>query len=117
MDKEPKLKDLMNLLAPIADQYRMIAVQLNIEDDSIPGVHYSAPAINNLESILRYWHNNGNGIGSPVKWKTIIEAVESRAINNFKVADKIREFLQKEDTCMKYLSGIMKYNIKNYKCA
>ena len=96
MDKEPKLKDLMNLLAP----NRQIEVQLiDDDDDYVPDVKYSASAINNLQSILTYWHNNyGNSINSPVKWKTIIEAVEFEVIKNFKVADKIREFLQSEDT-------------------
>ena len=105
--KEPQLRHLLELLSPIANEYKTIAVQLNITG-YIPGVNDLDSPINNLISVLRQWYANGNSpeMNSPVKWKTIVDVIERRPIQNFELAEDIRKFLQKEDIYKLYMGNL-----------
>ena len=48
-----------------------------------------------LRLTLEYWLNNGNrpDINSPVTWNNIITVIEGPVIQNYQIAQQIREFI------------------------
>ena len=91
----PRLRDLCTLLAPIAPQYYAIGTALKVPMDTL-GLVYSPDAYqDNLKCTLEWWLNNGDKptINSPVTWDNIISVVESPAVQNYEVAQRIRQFV------------------------
>ena len=88
----PHLADLCNLLAPIAPQYSAIGTALKVPMDAL-GLVYSPD--DNLRRTLQWWLNNGNSpdINSPVTWNNIISVVEGPVVQNYEVAQEIRQFV------------------------
>ena len=49
----------------------------------------------NLAHMFEWWLNNGEKVGSPVTWNTIITNIfESSGIKNYEIEKKVKEFVE-----------------------
>ena len=82
-------------MAPIAPQYSAIGTALRVPM-SILGLHpFPDYHENNLRRTLEWWLNNGDrpDINSPVTWDNIISVIEGPVVQNYQIAQKMREFI------------------------
>ena len=81
----------MELLAQNANEYKKLALALDVDDGFVEGLKSSDDDIVNLDKIIRRWIQTRC---SPVTWNTIIEAVESVIFGkNLDLGEKIRTWL------------------------
>ena len=94
LDTKPELRDLIDLLAPLAPQYLAVGIRLKVPMGDITGL-YHLPRFNQQDLIttLEWWIENGDKFGSPVSWDTIITAIDSDIIGNYEVVKKVKDFI------------------------
>ena len=66
-----ELRDLVDLLAPLAPQYHAVGVCLNVPMDEFVPIDLPQFYRKNLVTTLEWWMKNGDKVGSPVSWDTI----------------------------------------------
>ena len=80
----------MNILAKIAHQYDLIGTALKVPDLGLhPLPQYYKE---NLKQTLQWWLNNGDSVGSPVTWDNIINAIGGPIVENYHIAEEMRQF-------------------------
>ena len=94
LDTKPELRDLVDLLAPLAPKYLAVGIRLKVPMNDIAGL-YHLPHFNreDLITTLEWWMKNGDKVGSPVSWDTIITAIDSDIIGNYEVVKKVKDFI------------------------
>ena len=98
LDKKPNKGHIVELLARNAHQYKTFATKLGIDGGFVMGL--SGDNIEKLDDIIDRWMSTRS---SPVSWHTIIEAVESDTLgNNVELADKIRNWLERDENFSYY---------------
>ena len=92
---KPELRDLVDILAPLAPQYHAIGVRLNVPMNELGLIDLPLPQLyqKNLITTLEWWMKNGDRVGSPVSWDTIITAIDSDIISNYEVVKKVKRFI------------------------
>ena len=94
---KPHLCDLCTLLASIAPKYLAIGTALRVPMSTL-GLQYSPDTHqDNLRRTLEYWLDNGNKPDinySPVTWDNIISAIEGPIVQNYTIAQSMREFIR-----------------------
>ena len=94
LDTKPELRDLINLLAPLAPKYLAIGIRLNVPMDELGLYHLPRFCQEDLITTLEWWMKNGDKVGSPVSWDTVITAIDSSdVIGNYEVVKKMKDFL------------------------
>ena len=82
-------------MAPIAPQYSAIGTALRVPMSTL-GLQYSPDTHqDNLRRTLEWWLNNGGraDINSPVTWDNIINVIEGPVVQNYQIAQRMREFI------------------------
>ena len=95
LESEPELPDLMNeVAAEIPNRWRDVGVQLGVDDSVLEGIALISPGdINRCHSnVFTRWKNQ-NSTKYPYTWSTIVQALESRAVGEKRLADKIKNEL------------------------
>ena len=92
LDTKPELRDLVDLLAPLAPKYLAVGIRLKVPMDELALYHLPHYNREDLITTLKWWMNNGDRVGSPVSWDTIITAIDSDIIGNYEVVRKVKNF-------------------------
>ena len=111
----PQLSDLCTSLAPIAPKYSAIGTALRVPMDTLGVVYSPDTHQDNLRRTLQWWLNNGDKptINSPVTWDNIISVVEGPAVQNYTIAQNMRQFIAtnkeptKETSIIKFISRLI----------
>ena len=93
LDTKPELRDLIDLLAPLAPTYLAVGVRLNIPMYELDLIDLPQFYQQNLVTTLEWWMKNGDKVGSPVSWDTIIAAIDTDVIGNYEVLKKVKDFV------------------------
>ena len=94
LDKRPKKRHIVNLLASNADEYRKLAIALDVDSGFVRGLGGDDNVVK-LDEIIGKWMKTHS---SPVTWRTIIEAVESDIFGkDVDLANKIKNWLEKDE--------------------
>ena len=93
LDTKPELRDLIDLLAPLAPQYHAVGIRLNVPMNKLGLYHLPHFNREDLITTLEWWIENGDKVGSPVSWDTIITAIDSPIIGNYEVVKKVKDFI------------------------
>ena len=100
LDKKPHKGHIVDLLAKNAYQYKKFATKLDVDSGFVKGLS-GDDNIKKLDDIIDQWMTTHS---SPVTWRTIIETVESDSLgNNVELADKIRNWLEKDENFAFYV--------------
>ena len=92
LKETPTENELFNPLYDISDKWYDIGLSLQVRRNVLNDLKQSEDDDEtNLKKVTNIWRDTKP---SPDTWETIITAVESPAINNKEIADKIREYLQ-----------------------
>ena len=96
LNSQPELPDLMNkVAAEIPSKWRSMGLQLGIEQLSVlDGIAAISPGdINHCYSnVFTRWKNQ-NSTKYPYTWSTVVQALESPAVGEERLAGKIKEEL------------------------
>ena len=88
-------------MAKNADEYRKLAIELDIDSGFVKGLSGDDNVVK-LDEVIGKWMKTQSR-SSPVTWRTIIEAVESDTFgNNVELANKIRNWLEKDENFSYY---------------
>ena len=92
---EPKVSEVLEVLAPIHHKWDTVAVYLNIDDNICQGLQEcNLRNDSKMADVVRQWIRlNGEGGATPVLWETIIDVVEK--IGNKKLSSDIYKYLEK----------------------
>ena len=102
LDKKSHKKYLVNLLAKSADEYRNFVIPLNVDSGFVRGLIGDNDVVK-LDASIGKWMKISSD-SSSVTWCTIIEAVENDTLdNNVELADKIRNWLEKDESFAFYV--------------
>ena len=93
LDTKPELRDLVDLLAPLAPKYLAVGIRLKVPMDELGLYHLPHFNREDLITTLEWWMKNGDKVGSPVSWDTIITAIDSDIIGNYEVVKKMKDFI------------------------
>ena len=93
LDTKPELRDLIVLLAPLAPKYLAVGIRLNVPVDELGVINLPQFYKKNLITTLEWWMKNGDKVGSPVSWYTIIAAIDTDVIGNYEVLKKVKDFV------------------------
>ena len=90
-DHTPNLDDLMNDVAVISAKWRLVGVQLKLQDgtlDEIQTQNAGRPdqCIQSYEQLFARWRSLGT---SPYTWKTMINALRSPAVGEVTLANEL----------------------------
>ena len=91
-----QLVDILNILAKKAPKYGDIGTALRVPLERLGLIYHPDNHQDNLRRTLQWWMNNGNSIGSPVTFDTLIEAIEGPIVQNYELAQKIRKLKEKQ---------------------
>ena len=93
----------MSLLHPIKYQWNIIGVQLNVRYGQIKSAEYNVTYNDTmkLSEVLQEWIDRRS---CPVSWRVILAAIEEPPVDNVKVGDEIRQFLNRPDIYHQYCS-------------
>ena len=86
----------MNILVPLAPKYLAVGIRLNVPIDELGLYHLPRFHQDDLITILNWWTKNGDKVGSPVNWDTIITAIDSDIIGNYEIVKKLKIFSVKK---------------------
>ena len=89
--QKPAKHDVLKLLAPIAHNWELIGISLEVRDRvlmSLAQSNYSD--LMKLAMVIQSWMDTQS---TPVTWETVIFAVESPIVNNMSMAAKLRNYL------------------------
>ena len=95
LDSEPELPDLMNeVAAEIPGKWRDVGLQLGLDPGVLDGIASISPGDINLcySNVFTQWKNQ-NLKAYPYKWSTIVQALQTRALGEIRLADKIKSEL------------------------
>ena len=93
LDTKPELRDLIDLLAPLAPKYLAVGIRLNVPTDELGLINLPRFNREDLITTLEWWIKNGDKDSSPVSWDTIITAIDSDIIGNYEVVKKVKDFV------------------------
>ena len=87
LDSQPELSDLMNeVAAEIPSKWRDVGLQLGLE-----GIATISPGdTNHCYSNVFTWWKNQNSTAHPYTWSTIVQALQTPAVGEERLADKIK---------------------------
>ena len=109
MDSEPELSDLMNEIATeIPTKWRDVGIQLGLDQVVLDGIALiSLGDINHCYSnVFTRWKNR-NSAAHPYTWSTIVQALQTQAVGESRLADKIKSKLRWEPFTIEGLGGEM----------
>jgi hypothetical protein len=89
---KPDLYHLLNELSEISWKYRQIGIALRVPNLGLPPLPDSHT--DNLRRTLEWWMDNGDRVGSPVTYETVINAVKGPIVENFRVSEQLRKSLK-----------------------
>ena len=96
LESEPELSDLMNEVASkVSAKWRQISIQLGLTPSDQECFMASTPSdpLQCFTSVFRVWKNRATKLYT---WSTVIEALESPAVNEMRLAQELRTRLQSE---------------------
>jgi hypothetical protein len=96
LSDRPQLLDLMNILAEIAPQYDDIGTALNVPMSSLGLPDNPDKYKDNLRRTLEWWLINGDSVGSPVTYNTIINAIEGPIVQNYRLSQEIKKLTNEQ---------------------
>ena len=100
LDKKPKKKHVVDLLARNAHEYPKFAIALDVDDGFVKGLSGNDNVVK-LSEIIKKWMTT---CSLPVTWRTIIEVVKGDTLgNNIELAEKIMDWLEKDENFDYYL--------------
>ena len=91
LDSEPELSDLMNeVAAKIPSKWRDVGLQLGVDHGVLEGIATISLGDTNYcyANVFTRWKNQ-NSTTHPHTWLTIVQALQSRAVGEERLADKI----------------------------
>ena len=92
LKETPTQYKLLELLFGISDKWYDIGLSLQVRRNVLDEIKQSEDNDpTKLKKVINIWNNTKSSSGS---WETTITAVESLAINNKKIANEIRQYLQ-----------------------
>ena len=97
LESAPELQDLMNVVAAkIPSKWRDMGVQLGVDQDVLEGIASISPGdINRCYSnVFTRWKNQ-NSTMYPYTWSTIVQALETQAVGEKRLADEIKNKLKR----------------------
>ena len=92
---EPELPDLMNEVAAIIPgKWRDVAIQLGLDQGLLDGIAIISPGDTNhcYSNVFTRWRNQ-NSETHPYIWLTVVQALESQAVGEQRLADKLKNEL------------------------
>ena len=92
LQSQPELSVLMNkVAAEIPSKWRDVGLQLGIDHGVLEGIAPISPGDTNLcySNVFTWWKNQ-NSATYPYTWSTLVQALESQAVGEKRLADKIR---------------------------
>ena len=95
LDSQPKLSDLMNeVAAKIPSKWRDVGLQLGLDQGVLEGIASISPGDTNLYyiNVFTRWKNQSSTT-HPHTWSTLVQALESPAVGERRLADKIKSEL------------------------
>ena len=94
LESEPELSDLMNEVASkVPAKWRQISIQLGLTPSDQECFMASSPndPLQCFTSVFRVWKNRMTRL---YRWSTVIEALESPAVDEKRLAEELRTKLQ-----------------------
>ena len=94
LESEPELSDLMNEVASkVPAKWRQISIQLGLTPSDQECFMASSPSdpLQCFTSVFRVWKNRATRLYT---WSTVIEALESPAVDEKRLAEELRTKLQ-----------------------
>ena len=94
LESEPELSDLMNEVASqVPAKWKQISIQLGLTPSDQECFVASNPndPLQCFTSVFRVWKNRAT---RPYKWSTVIEVLETPAVDEKRIAQKLRTKLQ-----------------------
>ena len=91
LDSQPELPDLMNeVAAKIPSKWRDVGLQLGLDHGVLDGIAFISPGDTHrcYSNVFTRWKNQ-DSTAHPRTWSTIVQALESRAVGEERLADKI----------------------------
>ena len=99
--KIPEVRDVLQLLAPIASRWYEIGISLGISDNDLERLLASNMSnIAKLSRIISIWQNS---CVSPT-WAALIAAIEGPIVGNIATAHEIRRYLHESKVYEKYVN-------------
>ena len=95
LDSEPELPDLMNeVAAKIPGKWRDVGQQLGVDHDVLDGIATISLGDTNLcySNVFTRWKNQ-NSTTHPYTWSTIVHTLQTPAVGEGRLADKIKNKL------------------------
>lgn len=90
-DAEPQLAELMNeVAAKIPARWRDVGIQLNLSLPDLDAIAASGPAdpLQHFSSVFHLWKTK---LSAPYRWSTVIQALEAPAVNETRLARRLRD--------------------------
>ena len=101
ISKIPKARDVIQLLADVAYQWREIGESLEVQYGHLMSIQYSNQSnIQSLYQVIQIWLDQSD---NPT-WTKLILAFEEPPLQNRRMANTIREYLSRPDVYEKYVS-------------
>ena len=100
LESAPELQDLMNeVAAKTPSKWRDMGLQLGVDHSVLEGIGSISPGdINRCYSnVFTRWKNQ-NSTTHPYTWSTIVQALESRAVGEKRLADEIKNTLTRSSS-------------------
>ena len=97
LDSQPELSDLMNeVAAKIPSKWRDVGLQLGLDQGVLEGIASISPGDTNLRyaNVFTLWKNQ-NSTTHPYTWSTIVQALQSPAVGERRLADEIMSELSR----------------------
>ena len=95
LDSQPELPDLMKeVAAEIPNKWRDVGLQLGLDQGVLEGIASISPGDTNLYyiNVFTRWKNQ-NSTTHPHTWSTVVQALESPAVGESRLADEIKSKL------------------------
>ena len=95
MHSEPELSDLMNkIAAEIPSKWMDMGLQLGVDHGVLQGIALISPGDTNhcYSNVFTRWKNQHSAT-HPYTWFILVQALESRAVGEKRLADKIKNEL------------------------
>ena len=89
LHSQPELSDLMNkVAAEIPSKWRDMGLQLGVDHGILEGIAFISPGDTNhcYSNLFTRWKNQ-NSATYPYTWLTLVQALESRAVGEKRLAD------------------------------
>ena len=95
LSREPTMRELLhNVACRAMDKWYMVGLELEIEQHQLDTINHTQP-VRCYTEVFRLWQNKAE---PPFTWATIINVLKSLIVGENKLANDIKEWLQKECT-------------------